>query len=221
MPLPARSTFRNWIQSLNKEWSDYIQYGENFVLKKGDSIPANTDAVYYLSHGLIKIYYKNNDKETFICITTAGNLFNEVPFFVPHKSFVSFMALTDCNITRFNKETVDKLVIKDIDLLYGIIRSTAYKTALLAITREERAKKSDLKKNICRLIIDIAAHHKFKNTFSPEITQLDIANIFNVHRSRVNQILNELNKEEVIGKFTKKQLSILSYETLLELADLD
>ena len=221
MPLPARSTFRNWIQSLNKEWSNHVQQGENFVLKKGDSIPATTDTLYYLSHGLIKIYYKNNGKETFICITTAGNLFNEVPFFVPHRSFVRFIALTDCNITKFNKETVDKLVLKDIDLLYGIIRSTAYKTALLAITREERSKKSDLEKNICKLIIDIAAHHKFINTFSPEITQTDIANIFNVHRSRVNQVLNELNKKEIIGKFTKKQLSILSYEQLLDLADLD
>ena len=207
---------------MNNEWREYTQHGKEQILNKDEQIQSNENSIYFLSDGLIKISYDDEEVgEVFICIVTPGNIFNEVPFFAPHGSFVTFKALNTCKITEFNRKSFENIVIQDVNLLYSIIRSTAYKMALLVLTRKERSKKSNLKKNICRLIYDIAAYYKFENTVCPEVTQTDIANMFNVHRSRVNMVLNQLNKEGIIGKFTKKKLCIFDYAKLLELAELD
>ncbi len=207
---------------MNNEWKEYIQYGKESILNKDEKIKSNQDSIYFLSDGLIKISYDDDEVgEVFICIVTPGNIFNEVPFFAPHDSLVTFKALNTCKVTEFDRKSFEKIVIKDVNLLYSIIRSTAYKMSLLALTRKERSKKSNLKKNICRLIYDIAAYYRFENTVCPEVTQTDIASMFNVHRSRVNMVLNQLHKEGIIGKFTKKNLSIFDYAKLLALAELN
>ncbi len=178
---------------------------------------STSDLLYYVARGevrLTRILADGSEKTIFYL--RAGTLFGEVPFFDELPSVSNMMSNSDdCVLYAFTRETVIGHILPEHpDLALALIRTLARKVRILCNQSVELALQN-LPSRICRFLSTQPLRTCGSSSAAyvvPHFNQSELASLLGVHRVTLNKALRFLEKEGVIGPYSKKEVFILDQD---------
>ena len=121
---------------------------------------------------------------------------------------------------RFSKECVYKVLVPQYpDIALCLLRSLARKTRLFAnqsVTLSVR----ELPIRICRFLrlqASMLPDGTMDRRIVPELNQQELASLLGVHRVTLNKALRDLERDGVIGPYSRHEVYVLNTQHFMEL----
>lgn len=206
-------------------WRTVIGFGTRLSFKKGDEIMHGGERgehLYYVQQGEVRLMRTTLDgREKILMSMRSGTVTGETPFFdeVPARS--SLMAGTDCVVYAFSRDCVmHEIFPKHPELVLALLHSLASKVRVLC-NQSVSLSLEELPARICRFLHlrmrDDGQGHPDPRVF-PGVNQQELANLLGVHRVTLNKSLRELEREAVLGPYSRDEVYILDMARFNELA---
>ena len=160
-------------------------------------------------------------REKIIFYLQAGAIVGEAPFFDKLPALSSIVAGTNCVLYAFNRETVIQQILPNYpSLTLSLLQSLACKVRMLSNQSVELSLK-ELPARICRFLymrIPTDTSGQTDRWVQPALNQQELASLLGVHRVTLNKALRELEKEGILGPYSKNEVCILDRERLKALS---
>ncbi|WP_086349319.1 Crp/Fnr family transcriptional regulator [Candidatus Enterococcus clewellii] len=182
----------------------------------------DTEEIYFIKSGLLKIYRMHEDKEIILGIATPGDVIGETEALSDVEYRLSTVeALSDVSLLTISKKNFLFLIDEHSCILKRAYAVLASRTRLL--NRLIRYLSFyDVRRKVANLIADF--YYNFGNNedgvlkIDMKINQSLFANMLGVSRESVSKTLNELQDEKIIN-FRGKYLHIIDKEKLFSICD--
>ncbi|MBL1225586.1 Crp/Fnr family transcriptional regulator [Enterococcus sp. BWR-S5] len=182
----------------------------------------DTEEIYFIKSGLLKIYRMHEDKEIILGIATPGDVIGETEALSDVEYRLSTVeALSDVSLLTISKKNFLLLIDEHSCILKRAYSVLASRTRLL--NRLIRYLSFyDVRRKVANLIADF--YYNFGNNedgmlkIDMKINQSLFANMLGVSRESVSKTLNELQDEKIIN-FRGKYLHIIDKEKLFSMCD--
>ncbi len=216
--LTNRTPYLRW-KEINSVWREALYLAKQHKIPKGhiwDS--SNEKNFYFLDKGSIRINaISPSGQSTIILHLDSGCLFREW-FEVPTDEafLIQDIAVTDCVVYSFPMSYLEnsEFICKHSKLISNVLYSLTIKASSFARFLLEKGEYNP-KTIVCNYLVDLASQHNH-DTFTPNISQTDLALSLGLHRVTVCNVLKNLRAEGVIGTFTRKNFEILNKDKLKE-----
>lgn len=186
----------------------YLDLGERRTYQKGDAlIPMGSavDRLGYLRQGRAgRLITTASGSEKFVKIVVDHGIIGEVMFFRHSRSDQSFVAIEDCECYWFDRETVDRVFLKDEAVVHALIqwfcnRMTSLNAQVLDSMRE------DTFHRVCTFIEDYVKtfgriDEDGRYCFEGKLSHYDIARYLGVNRVSVTRAISRLQDAGIISK---------------------
>lgn len=207
------------------EWRKVFHLGIRLVFKRGTAIcigGGESDQLYFIEKGEVRLMRTLADgREKIIFYLRAGSLVGEAPLFDQLPALSSLVAGTDCVLYAFSRETVIRQILPNYPALtLNLLQNMAFKVRMLCNQSVELSLK-ELPARICRFLhmrapTDTSGHKD--RWVQPALNQQELASLLGVHRVTLNKALRELEKERILGPYSKNEVCILDRERMEALA---
>ncbi len=208
-------------------WRKVLHMGTRMTFAKDSMVRpggSTSDLLYYIAKGevrLTRILADGSEKTIFYL--QAGTLFGEVPFFDELPSLSTMLSNSDdCVLYAFTRETVmDHILPRYPELSLALIRTLVRKVRILCNQTVELALE-DLPSRICRFLSSqpcVKSDSSDAEYLVPHFNQSELATLLGVHRVSLNKALRYLEKEGIIGPYSKNEVFILNRRRFRELID--
>ncbi|MFU2208924.1 Crp/Fnr family transcriptional regulator [Solidesulfovibrio sp. C21] len=212
------------ISSVAKIWRKVLRYGKCCRFPKGtDILPGGVtgEQLYFIEKGEVRLMRITRDgREKLLLSLYPGAIVGETPFFdeVPARSTV--VAATDCVLYAFSRDCViGELIPRYPELALALLRTLAAKVRVLC-NQSVSLCLEDLPSRICtflRVRANISEDGTMEARVKPCLNQQELANLLGVHRVTLNKALRELERESILGPYTKDEVYILDENRFLAL----
>ena len=125
---------------------------------------------------------------------------------------------------RFSKECVYKVLVPQYpDIALCLLRSLARKTRLFAnqsVTLSVR----ELPIRICRFLrlqASMLPDGSMDRRIVPELNQQELASLLGVHRVTLNKAMRDLERDGVIGPYSRHEVYVLNTQHFMELVEME
>ena len=160
-------------------------------------------------------------REKILMSMRSGTVTGETPFFdeVPARS--SIVAGTDCVVYAFSHHCVMYEIFPNYpELTLALLHSLASKVRVLC-NQSVSLSLEGLPPRICRLL-HLRLRHGGQGLPDPRIlpglNQQELASLLGVHRVTLNKTLRELERESVLGPYSRDEVYIVDMDRFRELA---
>jgi CRP/FNR family cyclic AMP-dependent transcriptional regulator len=186
------------------EHSKVIKYpAKSIILAQGQ----NTDTLFYLMEGRIKLYVISPDgRERIIQFINGGDTFGEPSAFTGIPNGFMAMTIEPCNVKSLSKDKIIEMVRSNPALAESLIFSLSHK--LLQLGKMLANKSLDLPETVAKTLLNLLKQTNHQNKIF--ITHQELADYIGVSRASISSSLQLLENE---GFIQKKRESI-------EIADL-
>ncbi len=210
------------VPPIEAKWDKILNQGVKISKPKGHELLRAGEIwsnLYYLAEGEVKLNLIHTDgRERLLWKAKAPNIIGEGAFFDAFLSNCSIILTQDSTFYMFNKDFVyNRLLTQHPDLTMSIIKSLATKTMLFA-----QQSIFFPSQNIPYLICKILEQHIFNNNnilyAKTDLNQQDFANVLGVHRVTLNKNLKKLERDGIIGPYSKNKtfiLDVLAFKKIL------
>lgn len=207
------------------EWRKVFHLGNRLAFKRGTVIcmgGEKSDLLYFIEKGEVRLKRTLADgREKIIFYLQAGAIVGEAPFFDKLPALSSIVAGTNCVLYAFNRETVIQQILPNYpSLTLSLLQSLACKVRMLSNQSVELSLK-ELPARICRFLymrIPTDTSGQTDRWVQPALNQQELASLLGVHRVTLNKALRELEKEGILGPYSKNEVCILDRERLKALS---
>lgn len=207
------------MSGLNTPWEKILASGTAVTFRPKFIISGRTsnreaDGMYYIKRGCVRLSnISSNGQERIILYMGKGCVFNEVPMLQFSTDYI-FTCTEQVEAIFWNKKILDSEFIRKYpELISNLMLSMSKKSqsfyAQLCVTRSY-----DSFVNVCRALYSMHMFNREKGEVVPRLTQLDLAAFLGIHRSSLHKALNRLEKEGIIGKYSRNKLTIYDAERL-------
>lgn len=199
-----------WIYASSQaEWNTADVSASVKKFKKNEAIISGGEqinCIYYLDKGIIKtVATSPSGNQKILWYIEAGCIFGETAFFNQKPCDYDFLAITDCEVHIFSKDTImHEIIPKFPDLALSIITTLSRKVHILSTQVEDCVFNKPLIR-VAKLIYLLYQRHLLidKNEDSTiHLTQEDIASTLGMHRVTVNQSLKHLKELQALEDHT-------------------
>lgn len=213
------------LSALAPEWRKVFHLATRLVFKKGTVICMGGEEsalLYFIEKGEVRLMRTLADgREKIIFYLQAGSLVGEAPFFDKLPALSSIIAGTDCVLYAFSRETVIRQILPRYPALtLNLLQSMAFKVRMLCNQSVELSLK-ELPARICRFLHMRApadTSGRRDRWVHPALNQQELASLLGVHRVTLNKGLRELEKEGILGPYSKNEVCILDRARMEALA---
>jgi len=183
----------------------YLYLGDKRLRKKGEYIhemAQNLKGAYFVKKGRVKNYLigKDGTMKTF-SIVGESCFFGEQFVFHSQPSLFKTVALEDCELYFFDKDTLLEIIKKDFEVNLFMLKTLALKGRALAIQIEDKCVRNILQ-SVCRVLHSIYCYEKGSKNSNDDIqiqlTHQELADILSSHRVTVTKSLLYLKKIGVL-----------------------
>ncbi|NDV23379.1 Crp/Fnr family transcriptional regulator [Desulfovibrio sp. JC022] len=221
--MPTDKTFRQEkalfsIEGVNSIWESVLDKAVQTSLPKAHEIEANDpNYFFFLLKGSVKLScLSESGQERVVMRIGPGTLFNEVSHI--HSSIFqshSLHTLEECVVARFPKYILenDDFFRQHPELACNLIHSLGIKAGAFFAQLFDSGL-LEVSTRVSRSLYQLWQENGESESFSPGLTQSELASTLGVHRSSLCRVIKALRQKGVIGKFTKTTLEILDPETL-------
>lgn len=217
MPGHVRNLSRIWeellplaVRKLHYKKDSYFSFPETEAHSFGYIKSGHTGTIHHLFDGQEHIKF----------LISEGCLFRESYIIAGFcNSFPLHRCLTDVEIYQFNGDMlVDPAFIAvHPEHMNNIMWSMAVKQASLDMIADIVAQKTVASKVASYL--HICSTVQGSSAFTPNVTQLELSLMLNIHKSSLNRTLLTMQSMGIMDGFTKKKCTILAPEKLKAIAD--
>ncbi len=205
-------------------WRQVLDLGTRLRFRKGEEIMHGGEKgeyLYYVHQGEARLMRTTLDgREKILMSMRSGTVTGETPFFdeVPARS--SIVAGTDCVVYAFSRDCVLHEILPNYPALtLALLHSLASKVRVLC-NQSVSLSLEELPPRICRFL-----HLRMRDDggapnprVSPGLNQQELANLLGVHRVTLNKALRELEREAVLGPYSRDEVYIVDMERFHELS---
>ena len=214
------------IPEMNRTWQKILPQGNRIERPKGYELLSagnKWETLYYLESGEMHLMRTLPDgRERLLWVCTPPSFIGEGPFFdeIPTASY--FIVSKPSVLYGFSHNWVlNTLLPKYPELTLTLLQSMASKLRVLhnqsiCLTMEE------LPSRICKYLY-VKLNHKMqnnKNFVTTGLNQQELANLLGVHRVTLNKVLRTLEKQGILGPYSKHETYILDMDAFLALIEL-
>ncbi|HML59283.1 Crp/Fnr family transcriptional regulator [Solidesulfovibrio sp.] len=212
------------ISSVAGAWRQVLHYGKRCRFPKGAEIlPGGTtgEHLFFIDQGEVRLQRITRDgREKLLLSLHPGAIVGETPFFDEVPSCSTIVAATDCVLYSFSKDcVVGELIPRYPALAMALLQTLAAKVRVLC-NQSVRLSLDDLPSRICTFL-HLRAHMLEDGSMaarvSPGLNQQELANLLGVHRVTLNKALRELERESILGPYTRDEVYILDDKRFQEL----
>ncbi len=205
-----------YLKEANSVWRKVLHLGICIKVEKGVLLSSNeVDSFSFLHKGRIRLETVSlSGKPRTGFYVEEGSLFGEAGSVHYGKNSGVFYTLEQCTIYKFPNTLLEDetFICKYPELIANIIYTFKQKLNIFFSSLSESNEASpDL--SVCRYLESFAVKYG-KNTFRPDISQTDLAQMLGLHRSTICRVLKDLREEEILGEFSRYKLEILNRELL-------
>ncbi len=204
--------------NLNTAWEKMLHLGVpvSFVPRQiiSAEVDGATQGFYYVRRGRVRLsYIASNGQEKVLFYVGKGTLFHDVPAIVKSTSCI-FTCMDATSAVFFNKKMLShKFISEHPEIITNWVESIAEKSTnffhqlcgfgLL-----------DSFANVCRLLYSMALYNREGDKIVPYLSKQECAALLGIHRASLHKALTRLQKEEIIGKYSRHELEILDMDKL-------
>ncbi|ACS78478.1 Crp/Fnr family transcriptional regulator [Maridesulfovibrio salexigens] len=206
------------IEGINSIWEAVLDKAVQSSLPKDHEIEANhPDYFFFLLKGAVKLScLSESGQERVVMRIGPGTLFNEVSHI--HTSLFqshSLHTLEECVVARFPKSILEDkdFFRQNPELACNLIHSLGIKAGAFFAQLFDSGL-LEVSTRVSRSLYQLWQENGESESFSPGLTQSDLASTLGVHRSSLCRVIKALRQQGIIGKFTKTTLEILDPEAL-------
>jgi len=154
------------------------------------------DSVFYLRKGQVKIAVTSKQgKEAIVALLNAGEFFGEGCLAGQQLRISSATAMTDCSLTKVNKELMARMLqekhgVSELFITHMLSRNIRFEEDLV----DQLSNSSE--KRLARILLLLAHFGKESRaeTVHPRMSQENLAQMVGTTRSRVSQFMNNFRK---------------------------
>ena len=208
------------LASQNEEWNEAASPKGILKLRKGAILNAKRQMFYLIKSGIVKTVHPTPEgSEWTLLYQEAGCLLNEIGVLVGGLENFYYRCETDAELYTFDGSLLscECFIRNNPSKVKNLIMTLARKDAIAYAYTSDLAY-ADAKGRVCQALMSLIYEHDWKISFSPEITQTDIAAMMGLHPVTVMRVIKELRHSGIIGKFNKKKIEILDKNALSQLA---
>ncbi len=209
-------------------WRQAYHLGERLIAPKGSVVVAGgsvSDALYFVEQGeLWLLRTMLNGREKRLMRIGPGSVIGEVSLFDGVTNLSSIAAGKTSVLYRFSRECVYNVLVPQYpDIALCLLRVLARKTRLFAnqsVTLSVR----ELPIRICRFLrlqASMLPDGGMDRRIVPELNQQELASLLGVHRVTLNKALRDLERDGVIGPYSRHELYVLDIERFMELVEME
>lgn len=217
------------INKLNSPWKKVLHLAERKLIEKGESVDLRTGMArsdgtpcfYYIISGKIRLSYINpGGEERTILYAGPETLMNIPTVLIGDEDNTLVTCTQDAEVAMFDAALLsdEKFAAEYPELMINLIHSLC----VHIVIHSQRLAETSLTNSVaqvCRIILELSEKNNGKSTFSPGITQHELALLLGIHRTTLTRILCKLKNIQAIGRFTGQKLEILDFDKLHELAE--
>lgn len=202
----------------------FLDLGERRIYKKGEAlIPLNSavDRLGYLKRGRAgRLIITAAGAEKFIKIIGDHGIVGEVMFFKQQISDYSFEAIEDCECYWFDRETVDRVFLKDEAFIQALIQW--FCNRMLSLNAQvQDSMREDTYHRVCKFIEEYVkafgtVDEQRIYSYEGKLSHYDIAKYLGVNRVSVTRAISKLQETGIIKK-DRRKLVVLDMTYLEEM----
>lgn len=198
-------------------WRRVLHLGSRLHFPKGAEIIHGGqlgEYCYYIEEGEVRLMRTTLDgREKILMSMHKGSIAGETPFFDDLPACSSMVAATDCIVYAFSRDfVVHEILPRHPDLTWALLHSLASKVRVLC-NQSVSLSLEELPVRICRFLhLRMREGEGRHPRVSPGLNQQELANLLGVHRVTLNKALRELEKEAVLGPYSRDEVYILDME---------
>lgn len=212
------------IASVAGVWRKFLEYGQRLRFQKGAEIlPGGVggDCLFFVDQGEARLMRITRDgREKMLLSVRAGGIIGETPFFDQVPACSTIVAATTCIVYSFTRDCVVNLLIpRHPELAIALLQTLAAKVRVLC-NQSVSLCLDDLPSRICTFLhlrARILEDGTRESRVSPGLNQQELANLLGVHRVTLNKGLRELEKNSILGPYTKDEVYILDEQRFHDL----
>jgi CRP-like cAMP-binding protein len=219
----SRQHFSIWMQAMCKPWRQVLDRGRKMELSSnqllfGDGKPVK--GLYFTQKGVLRfISIDQNGNEAILFYVTEDNLLGDAALFNKMPVYGHFQAVEDCTLYFFDENAVrDEIMPQHPDLTQNLLEYLAFKVGVL-LHHHCEVLNTDVKGKVCRLLFDMCRYHGLQSSFTPKITQQEMATALGMHRTTLSKVFTDLKKEKIIAQATRSEIVLLDLEGLARYAE--
>ena len=208
------------LAGLNQEWEEVLNHANKLVYAKNTVIPHEQAGIYYLSRGLVNIFYSSScGRERLALCIGAGCIFNEARAVSGLYSEGRFVCMEESEVWRFPETLLeDPNFIRDHPRqVISLLRSMSIKI-LTHYTFLAEMGTGPHTAHLCRFILALARKHN-SDSFACGMTQQKVADLLGIHRTTLVRVLQQLKRAGIVSAFTAHRIQVDDWERLTELAE--
>lgn len=204
-------------------WRKVLHLGSRLLFPKGAEIMHGGQIgayLYFVDRGEVRLMRTTLDgREKILMSMREGSVTGETPFFDDVPACSSIVAATDCVVYAFSRDCVlHDILPHHPDLTWALLHSLASKVRVLC-NQSVSLSLADLPARICRFLhLRLKEGESGHPSVSPGLNQQELANLLGVHRVTLNKALRELEKESILGPYSKEEVYIVDMERFRRLA---
>ena len=165
---------------------------EDVVFAQGD--PA--DAAFYIVHGdVVLTVISEHGKEAVLALLTGGDFFGEECFHTPRERRATVAAATDCEIVRFDGNTISRALGDDADFVRLLRNHVLEQNEKLREHLTDQLFNSS-EKRLARILLTLAnaGRKEHSSEIAIPVTQELLANMVGTTRPRINQFMTKFRR---------------------------
>lgn len=205
-------------QGANRVWREVLHLGTRCTFPAGHVQPGiSGEGFYFIKKGTVRLAYTSlGGQERVVLMIGHDSLFNEIPALKSQVTpGVGFQCIERVEAWRFPASllTDTDFISARPHLISNLLQSMAVKSELLFSHATEGVFSSTTRR-LCQILFSMAHEHNHSG-----LSQTDVATMLGVHQTTIARSVRILRENNIIGRFTKKELEILDQDRLSEIAE--
>ena len=205
-------------QGANRMWREVLHLGTKCTFPAGYVQPGiSGEGFYFIKKGTVRLAYTSlGGQERVVFMIGHDSLFNEIPALKSQVTpGVGFQCIELVEAWRFPASllTDTDFISAYPHLISNLLQSMAVKSELLFSHATEGIFSSTIRR-LCQILLSMAHEHKHSG-----LSQTDVATMLGVHQTTIARSVRILRENNIIGRFTKKELEILDQDRLSKIAE--
>lgn len=209
---------------LNKPWERVLSEGTHVAFEAKNIVSCATSdsdnaGMYYIKKGCIRLSNIGFDgQEKIMLYMGKGTLFNEVPMLQYATGYI-FTATEYTESVFWPKKRITTVFIKEHpDLLLNLLESMSRKSKEF-YSQLSSIRNMDTFTNVCRILCSMHLYNQRNGKIVPRLTQQEFAAFLGVHRSSLHKALFRLQKEGIIGHYSRTEFDVYDLKRLFAYAE--
>lgn len=211
--------------NLNKPWEQVLHLGTPVSFPAKTVITGRTPGIsrepgmYYIKSGRVRLSHVTlHGQEKMLLYMGPGMLFNEIPMLKVASDYM-FTCLEATEAVYWSRKCLTtEFICKHPDLLLNLVEAMGSKNQLF-FNQICAVSAYGAFTNVCRVLYSMFLFHQDRGSVVPGLTKQELAAFLGIHRSSLHKALARLQKEGVLGSYTRGSLQVLDVEALRNYAE--